>query len=69
MQDGRSKNPHTAKTILVVIFSLGNLANEDEVLGWLIHQMKSDEIEEVTDEMLDKILDDHEKVAVVICET
>ena len=48
-------------------FCLGNLLNEDEVLGWLIHQMKNDEIEEVTDEMLEKLVDNHEHVALVIC--
>ena len=46
----------------------GNLANEDEVLGWLLHQMKSDEIEQVTDEMLDKIVEEYSDVALVICE-
>lgn len=45
----------------------GNLASEDEVLGWLIHQMKSDEIEEVTDEMLEQILEKFDDVAVVVC--
>lgn len=43
------------------------MANEDEVLGWLIHQMKSEEIEEVTDEMLEKLLEKHNDVAVVVC--
>ncbi len=47
----------------------GNLASEDEVLGWLIHQMKSDEIEEVTDQMLERLVEQHEHVAVVICES
>ena len=38
------------------------------MLGWLIHQMKSEEIEEVTDEMLEELLERHSDVAVVICE-
>lgn len=46
----------------------GNLSNEDEVLGWLIHQMKSDEIEEITDEMLVKIIEENKHVVVVVCE-
>ena len=46
---------------------LGNLNDEDEVLGWLIHQMKHDEIEEVTDEMLEKLIEEHEHVAAVVC--
>merc|ERR1712020_277384 len=44
----------------------GDLSNEDEVLGWLLHQQKSDEIEEVTDEMLDEILEEREHVAVLV---
>ena len=38
-----------------------------QVLGWLLHQQKSDEIEEVTDEMLDEILEEREHVAVLVC--
>lgn len=45
----------------------GSLVNEDEVLGWLIHQMKNDQIEEVTDEMLEELVANHEHVAVVVC--
>jgi hypothetical protein len=46
----------------------GNLSNQDEVLGWLLHQLKSDEIEEITDEMLKNIIERKEHVAVVVCE-
>ncbi len=46
---------------------VGDLLNEDEVLGWLLHQLMSDELEEVTDEMLDNIMETKEHVAVVIC--
>ena len=42
-------------------------ANLNQVLGWLLHQQKSDEIEEVTDEMLDEILGEWEHVAVLVC--
>ncbi|RZC33857.1 uncharacterized protein BDFB_002087 [Asbolus verrucosus] len=35
----------------------GNLEEEEKVLKWLEHQIKSDEIEDVTDEMLDLIID------------
>lgn len=45
----------------------GNLANENEVLGWLIHQMKHEEIEHVTDEMLDMLINDHQFVAALFC--
>ena len=40
----------------------------NQVLGWLLHQEKSDEIEEVTDEMLNEILAEREHVAVLVCE-
>ena len=43
----------------------GNLENENEVLGWLIHQMKYEEIEHVTDEMIDLLILEHKFVAVL----
>ena len=46
---------------------IGNLENDNEVLGWLIHQMKSDEIEEVTLEMLEMLKETHPVVACVFC--
>ena len=45
----------------------GNLENEDEVLGWLLHQLKTDEIEHVTDEMLDLLKIEHKYVAALFC--
>ena len=47
---------------------IGDLTNDDEVLGWLIHQSNADEIEEVTDEMLSKLIQSHKRIAVVVCE-
>ncbi|XP_071549030.1 uncharacterized protein hlk isoform X4 [Panulirus ornatus] len=43
----------------------GNLLAEDEVLDWLVHQVEDDEIEEVTDEMLDRLIDKAEHLAVL----
>lgn len=40
----------------------GDLMNEDEVLEWLILQKETDTIEEVTDEILQDLIDDHEYV-------
>lgn len=40
----------------------GDLMNEDEVLEWLILQKESATIEEVTDEILKTLIDDHEYV-------
>jgi len=42
----------------------GDLLNEDEVLEWLIQQKNSATIEEVTDEILTDLIDDHEYVVV-----
>ncbi|KAL0274697.1 UNVERIFIED_CONTAM: hypothetical protein PYX00_002764 [Menopon gallinae] len=43
----------------------GDLENEDEILEWLISQLESDEIEDVTDEMLDKMIKDGKTLAVL----
>ncbi|KAJ3665010.1 hypothetical protein Zmor_000531 [Zophobas morio] len=43
----------------------GNLEEEEKVLKWLEHQIKSDEIEDVTDEMLDLLIDKKQHVAVL----
>ncbi|KAG5678994.1 hypothetical protein PVAND_008603 [Polypedilum vanderplanki] len=43
----------------------GDLMQEEELLGWLIHQKKHSEIPEVTDEMKDKLIDTFPHVAVI----
>ncbi|KAF7270389.1 hypothetical protein GWI33_016650 [Rhynchophorus ferrugineus] len=43
----------------------GNLEDEEKVLKWFEHQLKSDEIEDVTDEMLDILLEKRQLVAVL----
>lgn len=45
----------------------GNLEEEEKVLQWLEHQVKSDEIEDINDEMLDIILKKKTYVAVLFC--
>ena len=45
----------------------GDLHDEEKVLAWLIEQMETDEIEDVTDEMLDKLIDESEHLAVLFC--
>lgn len=42
----------------------GDLLNEDEVLKWLIEQKESATIEEVTDEILSDLIEEHEYVVV-----
>jgi hypothetical protein len=44
------------------------LEDEEKVLAWLDHQVKSDEIEDITDEMLDMLIDKMPHVAVLFCE-
>lgn len=43
----------------------GDLMQEEELLGWLIHQKKHTEIPEVTDEMKDKLIEIFPHVAVI----
>lgn len=42
----------------------GDLLNEDEVLEWLIEQKNTATIEEVTDEILTDLINEHEYVVV-----
>jgi hypothetical protein len=43
---------------------LGDLLNEEEVMQWLISQKTTSSIEEVTDEILRRLIDHHEYVVV-----
>jgi len=45
----------------------GDLENEDEILEWLVAQLEQDEIEDVTDEMLDRLIKDGKTLAVLFC--
>ena len=45
----------------------GNLEDEDKVLKWLETQQKSDHIEDITDEMLDMVIEKMPHVAVLFC--
>lgn len=45
----------------------GDLMKEDELLGWLLHQKRHSEIPEVTDEMMDKLIDSTPYLAVIFC--
>lgn len=45
----------------------GNLEEEEKVLKWLEHQAKSDEIEDINDEMMDIIIGKFKYVAVLFC--
>lgn len=45
----------------------GDLMNEDQLLGWLLHQKKHVEIPEVTDEMMEKLVETAPYMAVLFC--
>lgn len=45
----------------------GNLEDEEKVLKWLEHQVKSDEIEDINDEMMDIIIGKFKYVAILFC--
>jgi hypothetical protein len=46
---------------------LGNLHSEEQILNWLYHQVDGDEIEDVTDEMLDMLIQTRKNLAVLFC--
>lgn len=43
----------------------GDLEQEEDILEWLVEQLEKDEIEDVTDEMLDKLIAKEKKLAVL----
>ena len=45
----------------------GNLEDEQKLLKWLEEQTSSDQIEDITDEMLDLIIEKMAHVAVLFC--
>lgn len=45
----------------------GDLMKEDELFGWLLHQKRHSEIPEVTDEMMDKLIENTPYLAVIFC--
>lgn len=51
----------------LVFYLPGDLENEDEILEWLVAQLEKDEIEDVTDEMLDRLIKEDKTLAVLFC--
>ena len=41
--------------------------SEEQILNWLYHQVDGDEIEDVTDEMLDMLIQTRKNLAVLFC--
>ena len=48
---------------------VGDLLNEDQLLEWLIKMKTTDDIEEVTDGMMDKLIEETSYLAVLFCKT
>ena len=53
---------------LLMIPPAGDAAEETELLTWLLYQMKEDTIENINRELLIKMIDDFEFLAVFFCE-
>lgn len=45
----------------------GDLLNEDALLGWLLHQKRHAEIPDITDEMLERLVENTPYLAVLFC--
>jgi len=45
----------------------GDLMDEEQILKWLLGQLERDEIEDVTDEMLDTMIKEGRVIAVLFC--
>ena len=41
--------------------------DEDEILHWLLSQIEKDEIEDITEDMLDKLVKEGRTMAVLFC--
>lgn len=55
------------ETIIRVLFILGELSEEEEVLQWLITQKTEDRIELITRQMLETMVEDTQYLAVYFC--
>lgn len=45
----------------------GDIENEDALLQWLIDQLQKDEIEDITNEMMDRLIKEGKTIAVFFC--
>lgn len=45
----------------------GDLMKEEELLGWLLHQKRHSEIPEITDEMMERLIETTQYLAVLFC--
>lgn len=52
---------------LTLVCDVGDLTKEEELLSWLIHQKRHSEIADITDEILDKLIESVQYLAVLFC--
>lgn len=45
----------------------GDIEDEDALLHWLVDQLQKDEIEDITNEMMDRLIKDGKNIAVLFC--
>jgi len=45
----------------------GDIENEDALLHWLVDQLQKDEIEDITNEMMDRLIKEGKNIAVLFC--
>lgn len=45
----------------------GDLMKEEELLSWLVHQKRHSEIPDISDEIMEKLIDKVEYLAVLFC--
>lgn len=45
----------------------GDIEDEDALLHWLIDQLQKDEIEDITNEMMDRLIKEGKNIAVLFC--
>lgn len=48
---------------------LGDLMKEEELLSWLVHQKRHSEIPDISDEIMEKLIDKVEYLAVLFCKS
>lgn len=53
--------------LIKILSRAGDLTQEHELLEWLLHQKKHSEIPEITNEMMDKLIDTIDYLTVLFC--
>lgn len=75
IDDERAAHSYGIETVPAIVYFekeepnvySGDLMNEEEILHWLLSQIEKDEIEDVSEEMLDKMVKEGRTLAVLFC--